>query len=59
MGVSVTIVTHPAESYKEPERIKECIGYLQSVDTAVQKNNIHQKLILIDNRLVGTEVSIF
>jgi phosphatidylserine/phosphatidylglycerophosphate/cardiolipin synthase-like enzyme len=52
MGVSITIVTRPAESYKEPERIKECIGYLQSVVTVIQKSNIHQKFILIDNRLV-------
>jgi len=52
MGVSITVMTRPAESYKEPERIKECIEYLQSVITVVQKDNIHQKYILIDNRLV-------
>jgi hypothetical protein len=52
MGVSVTIVTRPAGSYKEPERIKECIEYLQSVVMVVQKHNIHQKFILIDNRIV-------
>ena len=52
MGVSVTVFTRPAESYKEPERIKECIGYLQSFVKVVQKTNIHQKFILIDNRLV-------
>ena len=51
-GVSVTIITRLPESYKEPERIKECIVYLQSVVTVVQKDNIHQKFVLIDNRLV-------
>jgi phosphatidylserine/phosphatidylglycerophosphate/cardiolipin synthase-like enzyme len=51
-GISVTVVTRPAESYKEPERIAECIEYLESFVTVVQKSNIHQKFILIDNRLV-------
>ena len=51
-GVSVTVITRPPESYKEPERIKECIEHLQSFVTVVQKSNIHQKFILIDNRLV-------
>jgi len=50
--VSITVVTRPPESYKEPERMKECIEYLQSFVTVVQKNSIHQKFILIDNRLV-------
>jgi superfamily II DNA or RNA helicase len=52
MGVSITVVTRPAGSYSESIRIKECIEYLQSFVTVVQKNNIHQKFILIDNRLV-------
>ena len=51
-GVSITVVTRPPESYKEPEWIKECIEYLQSSVTVVQKPNIHQKYIIIDNRLV-------
>ncbi len=51
-GVSVTVVTRSAKSYKEPERIAECIEYLESFVTVVQKPNIHQKFILIDNRLV-------
>jgi superfamily II DNA or RNA helicase len=51
-GISITIITRPSESYKEPERIKECIEYLQPVVTVVQKPNIHQKYIIIDNRLV-------
>ena len=51
-GVSITVITRPAEAYKEPERIKESIEYLQSFVAVVLKPNIHQKFILIDNRLV-------
>ena len=51
-GVSITVMTRPAESYKEPERIKECIEYLQLSVTVIQKSNIHQKYVIIDNRLV-------
>jgi len=51
-GVSITVVTRSPESYRELERIKECIEYLQSFATVVQKPNIHQKYIIIDNRLV-------
>jgi len=51
-GISITVVTRPSESYKEPERIKECIEYLQKFAIVVQKSNFHQKFILIDNRLV-------
>jgi superfamily II DNA or RNA helicase len=51
-NISITIITRPPESYKEQERIKECIECLQSVVTVVQKPNIHQKYIIIDNRLV-------
>jgi len=51
-NVSITVVTRPAESYKEPERIKECIEYLQSFVTVIQKPNIHQKYVIADNRLV-------
>jgi hypothetical protein len=52
-AVPVTVVTRPAESYKEPELIKKCIKYLlQSSVSVVQKPNIHQKFTLIDNRLV-------
>jgi len=42
-NVSITVITRPAESYKEPERIKEYIEYLQSFVTVIQKPNIHQK----------------
>ncbi|MDR1130338.1 MAG: DEAD/DEAH box helicase family protein [Prevotellaceae bacterium] len=51
-GISITVVTRPAESYREPEQIRECIKYLQPTVTVVQKPNIHQKFILIDSRLV-------
>ena len=32
--------------------MKECIAYLQTSVTVVQKPNIHQKMTLIDNRIV-------
>jgi phosphatidylserine/phosphatidylglycerophosphate/cardiolipin synthase-like enzyme len=51
-GVSITIVTRSVESYKEQERIKDCIEQLQSSVTVVQKPKIHQKYIIIDNHLV-------
>jgi len=52
-GVGITVITRPAESYKEqPEYIRECIKHLQESVTVVQKPNIHQKFTLIDNRLV-------
>ncbi len=51
-GIPVTIVTRPAESYKEPEHVKDCIDHLQGSVMVIQKPNIHQKFILIDNRLV-------
>jgi len=51
-GISVIVVTRPLESYKEQKQIKECIEYLRSFVTVVEKPNIHQKFILIDNRLV-------
>ena len=51
-GVSITVITRPAEAYEKPEPIKDCIIHLQSFVTIVQKPNIHQKFILIDHRLV-------
>jgi phosphatidylserine/phosphatidylglycerophosphate/cardiolipin synthase-like enzyme len=51
-GISITVVTRPAESYREPKRIKECIEFLNHVVTVVQKPNIHQKFTLIDNRII-------
>ena len=51
-NISITVVTRPAESYKEPERIEACIKYLQEFVSITQKHNIHQKFIIIDNRIV-------
>jgi superfamily II DNA or RNA helicase len=51
-NVSITVTTRPVESYKEPERIKECVEYLQSFVTVIQKPNTHRKYIIIDNCLV-------
>ena len=51
-NVTITVITRPAASYKDPERITASIEYLQTSVTVVQKPNIHQKFILIDNRLV-------
>ena len=51
-NISITIITRPAESYKESEPIKECITHLQTAVTVITKPNIHQKFALIDNRLV-------
>jgi hypothetical protein len=51
-NVSITVITRPPESYKEPERIKECIEHLQEFVNVNQKPNIHQKFIIIDNRIV-------
>ncbi|MDR2652384.1 MAG: phospholipase D-like domain-containing protein [Prevotellaceae bacterium] len=51
--ISITVVTRPPDTYrKEPERIKECIEYLQTSVTVVQKPYIHQKYVIIDDRLV-------
>ena len=51
-GISITVVTRPPESYKEPKPIQECIDLLKSNISVITKPNIHQKFILIDNRLV-------
>jgi HKD family nuclease len=51
-GISITVVTRPPESYQEPKLIQECIELLKSNVSVITKPNIHQKFILIDNRLV-------
>ncbi|MDR1591750.1 MAG: DEAD/DEAH box helicase family protein [Prevotellaceae bacterium] len=51
-GVSITVITRPQESYKEPKPILECIKLLQSSISVSTKPNIHQKYVIIDNRLV-------
>ncbi|MDR1742371.1 MAG: DEAD/DEAH box helicase family protein [Dysgonamonadaceae bacterium] len=50
--VSITVITRPPESYKEPKPINDCINILQSVVSVIQKPNIHQKFIIIDGRIV-------
>ena len=51
-SVSITVITRPADSYRELERIKGCIEHLRKTVTVHTKPNIHQKFILIDHRLV-------
>jgi phosphatidylserine/phosphatidylglycerophosphate/cardiolipin synthase-like enzyme len=51
-GISITVITRPAESYKDWERIRECIERLKSLVAVIQKSNIHQKFTIIDNRLI-------
>ncbi|GAB6009999.1 TOTE conflict system archaeo-eukaryotic primase domain-containing protein [Dysgonomonas reticulitermitis] len=50
--ISITIITRPSESYKDSRLIQECIALLQSAVSVIIKSNIHQKYIIIDNRLV-------
>jgi hypothetical protein len=40
-GVQVTVVTRPAESYREPERATECLEHLRKFTTVIEKPNIH------------------
>ena len=51
-GISITVVTRPPESYKEPKPIQECKELLLSNVSVITKPNIHQKFTIIDNRLV-------
>ncbi|GHT08723.1 hypothetical protein FACS189426_05020 [Bacteroidia bacterium] len=51
-GISITVITRPSESYKDSRLIQECIALLQSAVSIIIKSNIHQKYIIIDNRLV-------
>lgn len=51
-GVSIAVITRPIESYREQERIKKCIEILQSKLTVIQKQDVYQKFIIIDNRIV-------
>ena len=50
--VSITVITRPAESYNDRKQIQECIESLQTSVAVISKPNIHQKFIIIDNRLV-------
>ncbi|GAB6118890.1 TOTE conflict system archaeo-eukaryotic primase domain-containing protein [Dysgonomonas termitidis] len=51
-GISITIITRSIESYREQERARKCIEFLQSKFTVIQDSSIYQKYIIIDNRLV-------
>jgi superfamily II DNA or RNA helicase len=51
-GISITVITRPPESYKDSKLIQECIALLQFALSVIIKPNIHQKYIIIDNRLV-------
>ena len=51
-GISTTVVTRPADSFRESEQIRDCIEYLRKSVTVVTRPNIHQKFVLIDQRLV-------
>ena len=51
-GVSITVVTRPAESYRESKQITDCIEFLRNSVTVDTRPNIHQKFVLIDHRLV-------
>lgn len=51
-GVSITIITHPVESYKDQERARKCIEILHARFKVIQESDIYQKYIIIDNRLV-------
>jgi superfamily II DNA or RNA helicase len=51
-GISITVITRPIESYREQEYTRKCIEILQSELTVIQKPDIYQRFIIIDNRLV-------
>jgi len=54
-GLSVIVVTRPSGNFKEHDRavIDSCAEYLRSVNIhVILKPNIHQKFVIIDDRLV-------
>ncbi len=50
--IPITLVTRPIELYKDPERARKCLELIQNKLTVIQDPTIHQKFIVIDNRLV-------
>jgi hypothetical protein len=50
--IPVYVITRPAESYKDQEQAGICIETLQAKLTVIQKPDIYQRFIIIDNRLV-------
>ncbi|MDR1727062.1 MAG: DEAD/DEAH box helicase family protein, partial [Acidobacteriota bacterium] len=51
-GIAVTVITRPPEAYKDNQTISDCITLLQPAVKVVLKPRIHQKFVIIDNRLV-------
>lgn len=51
-GIPVTVVTRTIESYREQERVNKSIEILKTKLAVIQKPDIYQKFIIIDNRLV-------
>lgn len=51
-GIPVTVITRPIDSYSKQGSMKKCLGNLQSKLEVIQKTDIYQKYIIIDNRLV-------
>ncbi|NDV59311.1 helicase [Bacteroides sp. 519] len=51
-GVSITVITQPIESYKGQEQVRKYIEILQTKLTVIQKTDIYQKYIVVDDRIV-------
>lgn len=51
-GVATTIITRPAESYKDSERAQHNIDLLRTKATVILKPDISQRFTIIDNQLV-------
>ena len=51
-GIDITIITRPAESYKDSERAKHNINLLRTKTTVILKSDILQHFAIIDNQLV-------
>ncbi|MDL2320037.1 DEAD/DEAH box helicase family protein [Alistipes sp. OttesenSCG-928-B03] len=51
-GVAITIITQPAESYKDSERAQYNIDLLKTKATVILKPDISQRFTIIDNQLV-------
>jgi superfamily II DNA or RNA helicase len=51
--INVVIITRPLDSYKASDRMAECFELLhQPAIQVIQKPNIHQKFVIIDERIV-------
>jgi hypothetical protein len=56
-GVQVTVVTRPAESYREPERTVECLELLRKFATVIEKPTSTKNLCSSITALFGTKAS--